>query len=52
MKYYVTSQEGMPCMGVNLTRSDEKDASSSVTPRVRAQKVGDLISSETGKSNL
>lgn len=50
MKYYVTSQEGMPCMGVNLTRSDEKDASSSVTPGV--QKVGDLISSETGKCNL
>lgn len=47
----VTTQGGMPHMGVKLTRSNEKDPSKSVMPRVRVtlaeqQKVGDLISSK------
>lgn len=33
-------------MGVKLIRSNEKDASNGVMPRVRVQKVGDLISSK------
>lgn len=50
IKDNVTTQGGMPHMGVKLTRSNEKDASKCHTQSEitlsKQQKLGDLISSK------